>query len=190
MSEADVSCGLWAAQTDHALYLLDLDRRLAVRLPALDHQGGVVADAAVPGLDGIVLRLLEHGPLTLGEELTLLLARGKGQEVHTTSHVRGLKPVNSELLQESPIALATSGVWAVRTLTSNHLWDLDASTYTRLPGPCATPMAYDGVPLQIHQVLRWPRVGSVSYLTCHDPDDESTEQWRQCATIFAIQQVG
>ncbi|WP_030529628.1 hypothetical protein [Phycicoccus jejuensis] len=181
--------GIWAVLTDPALYLLDLEQQQAVRLPALDRRGRPVTGSAAPELDGIVLRLLEHGPMTPGRELSLLLGCGDAHREHITARVRRLTRVEPEVFQESPLARSAGGAWAVRTLTSTHLWDLDANTYTRLPGPSATAMAYDGRPLQIHQVLRWPRVGRVSYLTCHDPLDESTEQWRQSATIIAIQQV-
>lgn len=190
MAEAQTSSGVWEVRTDLALYLLDLDRRQAVRLAALDRRGRVVSGAAAPKLDGRVLRLVEHGPMTLGQQLMMVLACGDVRETHTTACVRGFTPVDPGLTRESPPAQRMSGAWAVRTLTSSHLWDLDAHMYTRLPGPSATPMAYDGTPLRIHRILRWPRVGRVSYLTCDDPDDESMEQWRQSATIVAIQQVG
>ncbi len=182
--------GIWAVLTDPALYMLDLEQQQAVRLPALDRRGRPVAGSAAPELDGIVVRLLEHGPMRPGNELSLLLARGGYHQEHITARVRRLTRVEPEVTQESPLTRGAGGAWAVRTLTSTHLWDLDSNTYTRLPGASATAMAYDGRPLQIHQVMRWPRVGRVSYLTCHDPVDASTEQWRQSATIIAIQQVG
>jgi len=52
------------------------------------------------------------------------------------------------------------GRWLVTTQGSTHVWDLDAMTYERRPGPesPAGAMAYDGIPHRITRVERWPEV--------------------------------
>jgi hypothetical protein len=78
------------------------------------------------------------------------------------------------------------GRWEVRARSSRHIWDLDAMTYTRLPGLDSTPMPYDGVPVPMTRVERWPAVGKQTLLFFDDPDDPTLEHWRICSTIRAI----
>lgn len=63
------------------------------------------------------------------------------------------------------------GVWLVVTQGSHHVWDLDAMTYTRIPGPASLsgPFVMDGQPMPITRVQRWPRVGSTSLVFYDDP---------------------
>jgi hypothetical protein len=59
-------------------------------------------------------------------------------------------------------------------------------TYTRLPGADSTPFAYDGQPMPITRVDRWPAVGGQSLVVFDDQTDPSLEQWRLCSEIRAI----
>lgn len=78
------------------------------------------------------------------------------------------------------------GRWEVTARTSRHVWDLDAMRYTRLPGPTATAMMYDGIEVAIGRVAVWPVVGQQSLLFYDDPNDPLQEQHRICSTIESI----
>lgn len=78
------------------------------------------------------------------------------------------------------------GCWEVAARTSRHVWDLDAMRYTRLPGPTATAMEYDGIAVAIGRVAVWPVVGRQSLLFFDDPNESSQEQYRVCSTIESI----
>ena len=59
------------------------------------------------------------------------------------------------------------GRWLVTTQGSTHLWDLDAMTYSRRPGPNSLSggFAWDQQAMPITKVLRWPAVGGRSGTT-------------------------
>lgn len=81
------------------------------------------------------------------------------------------------------------GRWLVETQGSRHEWDLDAMTFMRMPGPDSLSggMRFDGEPMTITRVQRWPKVGSVSILFYDDPTiPEFVEYWRQSSTIKSI----
>jgi len=56
------------------------------------------------------------------------------------------------------------GRWLVTTRGSQHVWDLDRMTYTRIPGAGRGQFLGDGVPQRIWRIGTWPRVGSEFYL--------------------------
>ncbi|WP_406832818.1 hypothetical protein ABEG17_08350 [Pedococcus sp. KACC 23699] len=78
------------------------------------------------------------------------------------------------------------GRWLVRTKETEHVWDLDAGTYTRLPGPTSSSMAYDGVPVQFTRVQMWPQVGQRSLVFFDDLSHAFVEQWRVSSRIRSI----
>ena len=85
-----------------------------------------------------------------------------------------------------------NGSWLVKTQGSEHIWDLDRMTYTRIPSSHSRSGAFDfdHQTMLITRVERWPRVGSTSLLWYDDPSDgEQTEHWRQSSQIVAITQI-
>lgn len=84
----------------------------------------------------------------------------------------------------------TSGIWLVTTQGSRHLWDLEAMTYTRLPGRSSSSFSYDGEPRRITRVERWPTVDDYSVVFYDDPHSPFTrEQWRSSSTIRSIERL-
>lgn len=82
----------------------------------------------------------------------------------------------------------TPGRWLVTAKTSHHIWNLQPGrwTYTRLPGPNASPMAFDGEEMVISTVGAWPAVNQQSLLFYDDPSDDLVEQWRISSRIQTI----
>ncbi|TQJ49279.1 hypothetical protein FBY26_0957 [Phycicoccus sp. SLBN-51] len=78
------------------------------------------------------------------------------------------------------------GRWEVRTRSSTHIWDLDAMTYIRVPGPDSTAMPYDEREVPFTRVEAWPAVGRRTLLFFDDPYDFTTEHWRICSRIRSI----
>ena len=81
------------------------------------------------------------------------------------------------------------GRWLVTTQGSTHVWDLDALTYVRLPGPESLAGAFDcdGEAVGLTRVDRWPKVGATSLLWFDDPDRPmDIERWRQSSKIVSI----
>jgi hypothetical protein len=85
----------------------------------------------------------------------------------------------------------TKGRWLVTTQRSQHIWDLDAFTYTRLPGDTSQDFSEDGQEMKITRVERYPEVGEVSIVFYDDPEFPAHfEQWRQSSTIVSIEPMG
>lgn len=63
------------------------------------------------------------------------------------------------------------GRWLVTTQGTTHLWDLDAVTYERRPGPHSRAGAFDHdrAAHPISRVELWPVVGGRSFLWFDDP---------------------
>ncbi len=95
------------------------------------------------------------------------------------------RPVCAEPVRE--LSPQSEGIWLVHSRTSSHRWDLDAGAYTRVPGQAGSRMPYDGVPLRIASVVRWPSVGAQSHVACDHPDDPFQELFRVSATITSIE---
>lgn len=56
------------------------------------------------------------------------------------------------------------GRWLVTTRGSQHVFDLDHMTYTRIPGAGRGQFLGDGQPQRIWNIGAWPKVGSSFYL--------------------------
>jgi len=85
-----------------------------------------------------------------------------------------------------------TGRWQVTTQGSTHIWDLGAMTYERHPGPTsrAGSFDYDGIPLPITRVERWPTVGASSFVWFDDPGlPELLERYRISSTIKEIRRL-
>src|SRR5262245_38235373 len=78
------------------------------------------------------------------------------------------------------------GRWLVCTQGSEHVWDLDAMTYQRLPGRDRGHFEFDGQVLRISRITRWPKVGGQSVVWFDDPTDALIEQWRISSRIRLI----
>ena len=90
---------------------------------------------------------------------------------------------------ESVAALCAgmTGRWLVRTRSSEHIFDLDAGTYCRVPGDTAKQFAYDGQAQRITRVVQWPAVGHRSFIWYDDPEcPDALEQYRISSTIRSI----
>jgi hypothetical protein len=84
------------------------------------------------------------------------------------------------------------GCWLIVTQGSCHMWDLDSSTYIRIPGSDSNsgPFAFDRLPMAITRVDRWPRVGSTSLIWYDDPSNpDRREHWRQSSRIISISEI-
>ncbi|WP_293002611.1 hypothetical protein [Mycobacterium sp.] len=85
-----------------------------------------------------------------------------------------------------------AGRWLVVTLGSQHHWDLDAMTYTRIPGRLSLSgsFRFDRVPMAISWVDRWPQFGSTSLVWLYDPDQhDGVEHWRLSSRIISISEM-
>jgi len=83
-----------------------------------------------------------------------------------------------------------TGRWLVTTQGSTHLWDLDAMTYERRPGPDshAGPFLYDGRPHPITRVEKWPEIGGQSFIWFDDPEmPDLFERFRRSSIITKIE---
>lgn len=109
-----------------------------------------------------------------------------GVPVQEKQVVQRTKPEYADRLEPG-----MGGVWLVSSLkaTTTHVWDLDAMTYRRQPGPRSTPMDYDDMTVPITKVGAWPEVGRRSLVFFDDPEDELWEQWRICSTIGSITRI-
>lgn len=99
---------------------------------------------------------------------------------------------NSAPRQVAALAPGVGGCWLVETQGSTHVWDLDAMTYTRSPGPRSRSGSfdYDNQPMPITCVERWPRVGSTSLVYLVDPHEpDRTEHWRLSSQIVSISEI-
>ena len=81
------------------------------------------------------------------------------------------------------------GRWLVTSQGSRHVWDLDAMTYRRLPGPGRKSFDYDGQQCPIDRIEVWPAVGRSSLVFFDDPNVPGVEQWRICSTIRTISRL-
>lgn len=84
------------------------------------------------------------------------------------------------------------GRWLVTSQGSTHVWDLDAWTYERRPGPDSPsgPMLYDNLRHRISRVVWWPVVGGQSFLYYDDPANPwEREQFRRSSVITSIERL-
>ena len=102
-------------------------------------------------------------------------------------------PADQAALQQvAALAPGMGGCWLVETQGSTHVWDLDAMTYTRMPGPRSRSGSfdYDNQPMPITHVERWPHVGSTSLVFFDDPNEpDRAEHWRRSSHIVSITEI-
>lgn len=85
---------------------------------------------------------------------------------------------------------ADRGRWLVTTVTSQHIWDLDAGTYQRLPGGGQPRFLHDEVVVPIARVERWPAVGATSLVWFDEPAAPLFwEHWRRSSTVVSIELI-
>lgn len=195
MPETTPTEGIWDITTETSRYLLDLDDMLITRLPKVAGTGELAPDTRALRGDTQPLAVLQVEPITLGQPMLLALRVADDPTVVTIRQstrvcaIRRHHAAHASRDTRRAIGPSSKGTWMVHTHTSDHRWDLDHHTYTRLPGPAATAMPHDGQALAILDVQIWPEVGSVSYILCQEPDDPATELWRISAPITSIQRV-
>lgn len=80
-----------------------------------------------------------------------------------------------------------TGRWLVTTGGSQHVWDLDTLTYTRIPGEGRGNSRYDNVPQRIWDVKAWPKLGCSFYVEL----DVSFRQieWRLSTAVRRIERM-
>lgn len=82
------------------------------------------------------------------------------------------------------------GRWFVTTQGSEHVWDLDAMTYRRIPGVGRGQFDYDNETHPISRVDFWPEVGSFFRVWYDDPHDPHyVEQFRQSTAVRSIERL-
>lgn len=81
------------------------------------------------------------------------------------------------------------GRWLISTVRSRHVWDLDAGTYQRMPGEGGKTFDFDGRPVVIGRVGRWPEVGRSFLIFFDDPDRPWMEQWRLSSPVQSIRRL-
>lgn len=84
-----------------------------------------------------------------------------------------------------------TGVWLVTTQGSQHVWDLDAMQYMRIPGPHSLAGQFD-FDEQYHRMTCvgiWPEVGRVSVIWFDDPDEPFLEHYRVSSKIASIERL-
>ena len=77
-----------------------------------------------------------------------------------------------------------TGVWLVKTVGSQHVWNLDAATYTRLPGEGRAQWDADRRACPILTVGSWPRLGGRFYL--HFLGPLGVVEWRLSSSVQHI----
>lgn len=91
----------------------------------------------------------------------------------------------------SELSPESRGKWLITTQGSQHVWDLDAMTYRRLPGEGRGKFAHDGRVVRITRVEAWPRIGQTFLLWFDDPEHpELLEHWRRSSRINNIEPLG
>lgn len=98
-------------------------------------------------------------------------------------------PSNTAIREVEALTPDSARCWFVTTQGSTHVWDLDALTNTRRPGPTSLSggFAHDDCAMPISRVERWPRVGDTSLVWFDDPEAPAErELWRQSSTIVSI----
>lgn len=102
--------------------------------------------------------------------------------------------MDHELTGESVQELTgdSTGRWLITTKGTEHIWDLDEMTYTRIPSAASKSgaMAFDNEPMRINRVVWWPKVGERPYLWYDDPErPELWEHYRISSVIKSIERL-
>jgi hypothetical protein len=88
------------------------------------------------------------------------------------------------------LTAAHRGQWLVSTRNTKHVFDLDASTYRRLPGSHSGAFPDDGRVMRLTRVDRWPAVGGTFFIWLDAPDaPDLIEYWRQSSSVRSIEPV-
>lgn len=80
------------------------------------------------------------------------------------------------------ITAEDTGKFLITTQGSQHIWDNDERTWTRLQRDGLNKMDHDGRKVRIQRVKRFPKVGGVFYIWFED-------QWHQSSTIRKIERI-
>jgi hypothetical protein len=84
----------------------------------------------------------------------------------------------------------STGRWLVRSRGSEHLFDLDAGTYSRRPGAGHGRFRHDGHVVRLTRVERWPKVGERFFIWVDDHEQPAAvEHWHQSSPIVSITAV-
>lgn len=90
----------------------------------------------------------------------------------------------------SALTATTRGRWLVSTRHTQHVWDLDAMTVRRLPGPESGVFPDDGQPLILNRVDRWPVVGGTFFVWLEPAEgSDLIEFWRQSSPVRSIERL-
>ena len=102
----------------------------------------------------------------------------------------GPEPPSIEGLdQVEALGPESAGRWLVHSRDGEHLFDLDAGSYRRTPGPGRSRFAHDGHTVKLTRVERWPRVGDQSIWVDDHREPDLIEHWHQSSTIASISQA-
>ena len=81
----------------------------------------------------------------------------------------------------------STGRWLVRFRGREHLFDLDARTYSRRPGAGHGRFRHDGHTVRLTRVERWPRVGEPFFIWVDDHEHPNAlEHWHLSSPIVSI----
>ncbi|MCB1257906.1 MAG: hypothetical protein KDB26_12415 [Microthrixaceae bacterium] len=94
---------------------------------------------------------------------------------------------NAETVTE--LSADTGGRWLVTTEHSEHIFDLDALTYTRLPGAGRGRFIGDGKPLRLFSVEQFPKVGGHFRIELFDCVPSGLILWRVSSPITRIERL-
>ncbi|WP_150461343.1 hypothetical protein [Nesterenkonia ebinurensis] len=95
-----------------------------------------------------------------------------------------------ETVQE--LTAESTGRWLVTSQGTQHIWDLDAMTYTRMPSSASKSgaMEFDHRPMRLTRVVWWPKVGERPYLWYDDPEYPAFwEHYRISSVIKSIERL-
>lgn len=90
------------------------------------------------------------------------------------------------------LTAADTGTWWVTTTGGTvHIWDMDAGTLMRAPGAASLTgeMRFDGSPVQVLEVGRYPRVGEGFAAALRHPTDPVRVVFRSSSDIVKIERA-
>lgn len=87
------------------------------------------------------------------------------------------------------LTAASTGRWLVTTSGSEHIWDLDARTYTRMPGAGRGRFIGDGAPMRLFSVAEFPAVGKHFRIRLFDCVPSGLILWRVSSPITRIERL-
>ena len=142
----------------------------------------------------IAERVCEHGTGHPDpDDAAFQRRQGRDVTVHGCDGCCGLRPpgLRTWRIGEKVEAIETDmgGRWLVTTQGSEHIWDLDDMTYTRMRGEGRERLKFDGQTQPIASVGRWPRVGATFLVYYNDPTDPHIEQARRSSLIRTIERL-